>query len=149
MASKSIKPAPQRHSNLNGSGSSNNATGASNSQLNSAIQENSDDVIEALYSPDYVVQPSDSTNVVVQSSDRFNNGQVSWKTSWDAPNGFHQETDIAQKGPTISVPFQFSEAMKDGELKDGDRVKFTAEAKVGNRVDRESREFIMRIPTEE
>ena len=125
------------------------AMDVSNSEQQSAMQENSNSVIESLFSPDYMVELSQSTNVLVQGSNAANNGQISWKASWDAPNGFHKDLNISEKGPSINVPFNFSEAAKDGELKHGDKIKFTVFGEAGGKIDRETREFVVKIPTEE
>jgi hypothetical protein len=116
----------------------------SNAARNESLQNGN--IIEALFSNDYMVEPSDSTTVLVQSS---NDRQVSWATKWEAPNGFVKEEKVAQKGPTLNVPFTFSEAAAAGELNHGDRVSVTVFAEYGGQRDSERREFIIHIPTEE
>ena len=103
-------------------------------------------IIESMFSPDYVVEPTDQTSVLVQSS---NNKEVSWKTKWEAPNGFNQETNISQKGANLTVPFSFIEAAREGGLKHGDKIKFTAMAEHNGQTDVQSRDFFVNIPTEE
>ena len=103
-------------------------------------------LIESLFSPDYVVEPTDQTSVLVQSS---NNKDVSWTTKWEAPNGFNQETNVSQKGANLTVPFSFIDAAREGGLKHGDKVKFTAMADYNGQKDVQSREFFVNIPTEE
>ena len=73
--------------------------------------------------PHYMVTPTDQTSVLVQSS---NDQDVSWTTKWEAPNGFSQETKVAKKGTNLTVPFSFIDAAREGGLKHGDKVKFTA-----------------------
>lgn len=80
---------------------------------------------------------------------KANDKQVSWATKWEAPNGFVKEEKLANKGPTINVPFTFSEAAAAGELEHGDRVSVTVFAEFGGQKDSEKREFIIHIPTEE
>ena len=53
-------------------------------------------IIESMFSPHYMVTPTDQTSVLVQSS---NDRDVSWTTKWEAPNGFSQETKVAKKEP--------------------------------------------------
>ena len=103
-------------------------------------------IIESLFSPDYMVTPDDKTSVLVQSS---NNRDVSWTTKWEAPNGFSQETKASQKGANLTVPFAFIEAAREGGLKNGDKVKFTAIGEHNGQRDVQSRDFYMQIPTEE
>lgn len=145
MGSKSTRQAPQAASPQTSQGSGNNTSGQSNSE----ILENSDAVIESIYSEDYYVTPETTTNVLVQGSNRFDNGNIAWKTSWEAPNGFKNAGTHAEKGPNLSVPFNFGLPMTEGALKDGDRIKMVVEGSVAGKVDREVREFIMKIPTEE
>jgi len=103
-------------------------------------------IIESLFSPDYVVEPTDQTSVLVQSS---NDKDVSWTTKWEAPNGFNQETNVAKKGSNLTVPFSFIDAAREGGLKHGDKVKFTAMADYNGQKDVQTREFFVNIPTEE
>ena len=139
MASKSRKPTQQPMSGHSNQGGGNPAAG----------QENSNAIIESLYSPDYHVDPTIDTNVLVQGSNRFGGGNISWKTSWSAPNGFHEEQAHTQKGPNLDVPFDFAGPAEMGGMKDGDRVTMKVEGSVDGKIDREEREFIMKIPTEE
>ncbi len=138
MASKSKKPVPQPMSNPTAQG--NNKTEG---------PANSDAIIESLHSPDWLVEPSVTTNVLVQGSNRFDNGNISWKTSWSAPNGFQSSEKHSEKGPNLNVPFSFEEPAIMGGMKDGDRVKMVVEASADGKVDTEEREFIMKVPTEE
>ena len=112
MASKSKKPVPQPMSTPTAQGN-NQAEGPANS----------DAIIESLHSPDWLVEPSVTTNVLVQGSNRFDNGNIAWKTSWSAPNGFQSSEKHAEKGPNLNVPFSFEEPAIMGGMKDGDRVK--------------------------
>ena len=103
-------------------------------------------IIESLFSPDYMVTPTDQTSVLVQSS---NDRDVSWTTKWEAPNGFSQETNVGKKGANLTVPFSFIDAAREGGLKHGDKVKFTAIGEHDGQKDVESRDFFIKVPTEE
>jgi len=147
MSAKSVQKTPEQVENeVNASQNPVSGPVASNSQRQEELQANNDDVIQALFSNEYYVEPADSTSVVVQGSDQFQNGEIAWTSRWEAPNGFRKEEKLPKKGQVINVPFNFSEA---GELEHGDKVKFTAFAEVGGRIDREEREFVIKIPTEE
>lgn len=149
MSSKSTRQAPQAASQKTSQGSGNNTSGQSNSLINSEVQENSNSVIESIYSEHYYVTPETTTNVLVQGSNRFDNGNIAWKTSWEAPNGFRDDKVHSEKGPNLNVPFDFGLPMTEGSLKDGARIKMVVEGTVDGKIDREIREFIMKIPTEE
>jgi hypothetical protein len=146
MAAKSKKPAQQP---MLGPGSqiSGNAA-ASNSSREEAPTQGNSDIIESLYSPDYHVEPTSATDVLVQGSNRFG-GDISWKTTWSAPNGFSETTDHSQRGQNLSVPFDFGAPAIAGELKHGDHITMKVEAEVNGKKDVEERDFIMNIPTEE
>ena len=103
-------------------------------------------IIESMFSPHYMVTPTDQTSVLVQSS---NDRDVSWTTKWEAPNGFSQETKAPNKGANLNVPFSFIDAAREGGLKHGDKVKFTAIGEHNGQKDVESRDFFIKIPTEE
>ena len=77
-------------------------------------------MIENLFSKDYIVQPTDSTTVLVQS---FNDKQINWGATWTAPNGFERTDNVSQKGPSINIPFNTEEAASAGKLEHGDKVK--------------------------
>ena len=117
----------------------NAVTGPSNSEINGHL-------IESLFSKDYMVQPTDSTTVLVQSS---NDKQINWGATWTAPNGFERTDNISQKGPSINIPFNFSEAASAGKLEHGDKVKLNVTAEYDGKRDNEVRDFIVKIPTEE
>jgi len=118
---------------------------SSQGQPQSSTSENGS-IIESMFSPDYAVTPTDQTSVLVQSS---NDRDVSWTTRWEAPNGFNEQNKQAQKGPNLQVPFAFIDAARQGGLKHGDKVRFTAIAEHNGQRDEESREFFIKIPTEE
>ena len=120
--------------------STNNAvTGPSNSAINGQL-------IESLFSKDYMVEPTDTTSVLVQSS---NDKQINWGATWTAPNGFERTDNLAQQGPSINIPFNFSDAASAGKLAHGDKVKLKVTAEHNGQRDSEVREFIIKIPTEE
>ena len=79
----------------------NTVTGPSNSEINGNL-------IESLFSKDYMVEPTDSTSVLVQSS---NNKQINWGATWTAPNGFERTDNIAQK-VLQSISFQLFRSSK-------------------------------------
>ena len=103
-------------------------------------------MIESLFSADYMVEPGDSTSILVQSS---NNKAVNWSTTWTAPNGFNRTDSLPTQGPSITIPFNFSEAASAGKLKHGDRVQVKVMAEHMGQRDTETRDFIIKIPTEE
>jgi hypothetical protein len=119
---------------------------SSSTQNSSTPSNNQTNLIESLFSSDYMVEPTDQTAVLVQGS---NDKPISWTTKWDAPNGFSQESKVADKGANLTVPFSFMDAVKEGGIRNGDRIRFTAVAEHGGSKDTETRDFIIQLPTEE
>ena len=125
---------------------SNASNGTSNSDRQEALASGNGQLIESLFSRDYMVEPSSSTSILVQSS---NNKEVSWSTKWTAPNGFERSDNLPSKGPSITIPFSFTEAAAAGKLNHGDRIQVEVTADYMGQRDSEKREFVVKIPTEE
>ena len=109
-------------------------------------QLRSADIINALTSVNYYVSPEDSTVVTIQGNETLDKGNIQWTTTWTGPNGQIREETKPERSQFINEPFQFQDA---GQTKTGDKVVLTVEAQAGGAVDRQEREFIIRIPTEE
>ena len=142
MSSRQQQIAPEKAAQQVQS-TNNPATGKSNSAQKDVVQGH---IIESLFSADYMVEPSDSTSILVQSA---NNKDVQWSTTWTAPNGFERKDTLPTVGPSITIPFGFSEAASAGKLEHGDRVKVEVMAEHMGQRDTETRDFIIKIPTEE
>ena len=141
MAAKSVSQSPEQAANeINGEQNQTSVSAPSNAQRQEELRANSNEVIDSLYSNDHFVRPDDSTQVLVQGTDRFAGGEINWQTRWEGPNGFRQEERLPDPGQVINVPFNFSEVE---EVEHGDRITFTVIAEVDGRIDRQEREFII------
>ena len=144
MSSRQQQIAPEQASQQVQANNASQTTGVSNAaQQDAMVQGN---LIESLFSKDYMVNPADSTSILVQSS---NNQAVAWSTKWTAPNGFERSDKLPSKGPSITIPFSFTEAASAGKLNHGDRIKVEVMAESMGTRDSEMREFVVKIPTEE
>ena len=132
----------QTPSNINTGGSkATNPGGSAGGSSGGGIQRGTGPIIESLFSPDYMVDPNQSTNVLVQGSNLSNNGQINWDANWHGPNGFQKKTPTPQVGPNINVPFNFGEI---NPLRPHDRIRLDVTARASGDTDSESREFIVR-----
>ena len=142
MSSRQKQVAPEQAVQQTQS-TSNTASGVSNAARQEDIQGQ---LIESLFSKDYMVEPSSSTSILVQSS---NGKQVNWSATWSAPNGFERTDKLPTKGPSINIPFNFQEAAAAGKLEHGDKVQVEVMAEYMGQRDSEQRDFFVKIPTEE
>ena len=144
----------QTSSNISTGGNNSNSGGSAGGKVGSGIsggnssiggsggglQQGTGPIIETLFSPDYMVEPTQSTNVLVQGSNLSNNGQISWDADWEGPNGYHKKAATPQVGQNINVPFNFSDI---NPLRPQDRIRFNVTARANNQTDSESRDFIV------
>ena len=144
MSSRQQQVAPEQAAQQVQNTNENSSAGVSNAARQDAMKQGN--LIESLFSLDYMVEPSQSTSIMVQSS---NNKEVTWSTKWSAPNGFERNDKLPSKGPTINIPFSFTEAAAAGKLNHGDRIQVEVMAEYMGQRDSETRDFVVKIPTEE
>lgn len=127
--------------NSSGGNSGGSTSGSTTGSSGGGIQRGNGPIIESLFSPDYMVEPTQSTNVLVQGSNLSNNGQINWDANWHGPNGFQKKSPTPHAGPNIDVPFNFGEI---NPLRPHDRIRLDVTARTPGATDSETREFIVR-----